>query len=144
MGEQAYSDRLMPRIREYEMAGHWKFLGNLDPIQMAAFYPNLDVFTVPSLKFHRSLWARADRSDDERRAQRSIRAAGGASTSEDARHGTRLELANSESLSKCSFLKCWTIKKNIAVDIPAIKTAYDPDSIAQEYEKLFAKLMEKS
>src|SRR6185369_14147460 len=49
MGEQAYSDRLMPRIREYEMAGHWTFLGNLDPVQMAAFYPNLNVLTVPSL-----------------------------------------------------------------------------------------------
>jgi glycosyltransferase involved in cell wall biosynthesis len=49
MGEQAYSDRLMPRIREYEIQGHWTFLGNLDPIQMAAFYLNLDVLTVPSL-----------------------------------------------------------------------------------------------
>ncbi|MFN8428272.1 MAG: glycosyltransferase family 4 protein, partial [Anaerolineales bacterium] len=49
MGEQAYSDRLMPRIREYEAAGHWTFLGNLDPVDMAAFYPNLDVLTVPSL-----------------------------------------------------------------------------------------------
>src|SRR5512147_1252270 len=49
MGEQAYSDRLMPRIREYEVAGHWTFLGNLDPVDMAAFYPNLDVLTVPSL-----------------------------------------------------------------------------------------------
>src|SRR5574342_180451 len=49
MGEQAYSDRLMPRIREYEVAGHWTFLGNLDPVEMAAFYPNLDMLTVPSL-----------------------------------------------------------------------------------------------
>jgi len=42
MGEQAYSDRLMPRINAYEVQGHWKFLGNLDPVQMAAYYPNLD------------------------------------------------------------------------------------------------------
>src|SRR5690606_833180 len=49
MGEQAYSDRLMPRIREYEIQGNWKFLGNLDPVQMAAYYPNLDVITGPSL-----------------------------------------------------------------------------------------------
>ncbi len=49
MGEQSYSDRLMPRIREYEVSGHWTFLGNLDPVEMAAFYPNLDVLTVPSL-----------------------------------------------------------------------------------------------
>ena len=49
MGEQAYFDRLMPRIREYENAGHWTFLGNLNPAQMSAFYPNLDVLVVPSL-----------------------------------------------------------------------------------------------
>jgi glycosyltransferase involved in cell wall biosynthesis len=28
-------------------------------------------------------------------------------------------------------------------DVEAIKRAYDPDSIAQEYEKLFARLMKK-
>lgn len=49
MGELAYAERLMPRIRQYEADGHWKFLGILDPQQMAAFYPNLDVITVPSL-----------------------------------------------------------------------------------------------
>ena len=41
--------RPMPRIRAYEVQGHWTFLGNLDPVQMAAFYPNLNVLTVPSL-----------------------------------------------------------------------------------------------
>jgi glycosyltransferase involved in cell wall biosynthesis len=28
-------------------------------------------------------------------------------------------------------------------DIAAIKKSYDPDSVAQEYEKLFARLMKK-
>ncbi|HSK65574.1 MAG TPA: glycosyltransferase family 4 protein, partial [Anaerolineales bacterium] len=32
MGEQAYFNRLIPQIREYEISGHWRFLGNLDPI----------------------------------------------------------------------------------------------------------------
>src|SRR6185503_9255242 len=36
MGEQAYFDRLRPQIREYEVSGHWKFLGNLDPVQLSA------------------------------------------------------------------------------------------------------------
>jgi glycosyltransferase involved in cell wall biosynthesis len=49
MGESAYADRLKPRIRERELSGHWTFLGNLSPTQMAAFYPNLDVLVVPSL-----------------------------------------------------------------------------------------------
>ena len=31
MGELAYAERLMPRIRQYEADGHWKFLGILDP-----------------------------------------------------------------------------------------------------------------
>jgi glycosyltransferase involved in cell wall biosynthesis len=49
LGEQEYYNRLMPIIQNYQEQGHWKFLGVLDPSQMAAFYPNLDVLVVPSL-----------------------------------------------------------------------------------------------
>ncbi len=49
LGEQAYAQRLDPLIRRYEQSGQWKFLGVLNPLQMAAFYPNLDVLVVPSL-----------------------------------------------------------------------------------------------
>lgn len=49
MGEQEYFHRLLPRIQHYSEKGQWKFLGILDPAQMAAFYPNLDVLVVPSL-----------------------------------------------------------------------------------------------
>jgi glycosyltransferase involved in cell wall biosynthesis len=49
LGEETYAQRLDPLIRRYERAGQWKFLGVLDAVQMAAFYPNLDVVVVPSL-----------------------------------------------------------------------------------------------
>ncbi len=49
MGEEAYSERLTPHIKRYQHAGQWKFLGILNPLQMASFYPNLDVLVVPSL-----------------------------------------------------------------------------------------------
>jgi glycosyltransferase involved in cell wall biosynthesis len=49
LAEQAYADKLAPTINRYEDQGKWKFLGILDPVQMAAFYPNLDVLVVPSL-----------------------------------------------------------------------------------------------
>lgn len=49
MGERAYYERLLPAIRGFEQSGNWKFLGNLDPTQMAAYYPNLDVLVVSSL-----------------------------------------------------------------------------------------------
>lgn len=49
LGEEAYWKRLSPIIQGYIEQGAWKFVGNLNPEQMAAFYPNLDVFLVPSL-----------------------------------------------------------------------------------------------
>jgi glycosyltransferase involved in cell wall biosynthesis len=49
LGEDIYAARLFPRIEEYIKEGHWKWLGVLDQKEMAAFYPNLDIITVPSL-----------------------------------------------------------------------------------------------
>ncbi len=49
MGEEAYLRRLLPTIQQYQANGQWKFLGNLSPDQMSAFYSNLDVLVVPSL-----------------------------------------------------------------------------------------------
>ena len=49
MGEQDYFEKLAPQIRRYRDMGKWTFLGVLTPLQMAAFYPNLDVIVVPSL-----------------------------------------------------------------------------------------------
>ncbi len=49
IGEQDYLKRLMPTIEEYQQSGNWEFVGSLQPRQMAAFYPNLDVLVLPSL-----------------------------------------------------------------------------------------------
>ncbi|MEJ5201484.1 MAG: glycosyltransferase family 4 protein [Anaerolineales bacterium] len=49
IGEEQYFKRLFPLIQKYEGEGHWKFLGNLDPSQMAMFYPNIDLLVLPSL-----------------------------------------------------------------------------------------------
>jgi len=47
LGEESYAKRLIPLLKTYE--DRWKFLGVLNPLQMAAFYRNLDVLVVPSL-----------------------------------------------------------------------------------------------
>jgi glycosyltransferase involved in cell wall biosynthesis len=49
IGEEKYWERLSPTIKQYESAGNWKFLGNLNPVEMAQYYPNLDVLVLPSL-----------------------------------------------------------------------------------------------
>ena len=47
LGEEAYARQLEPLFRQHEE--RWEFLGVLNPMQMAALYPALDVIVVPSL-----------------------------------------------------------------------------------------------
>ncbi|WP_298401322.1 glycosyltransferase family 4 protein [uncultured Chloroflexus sp.] len=47
LGEEAYALRLAPLFERFR--DHWTFLGTLNPTEMAAFFPNLDVLVVPSL-----------------------------------------------------------------------------------------------
>lgn len=49
IGEEQYFKRLSPRIEEYQARGSWRYVGSLNPEQIAAFYPNLDLFVFPSL-----------------------------------------------------------------------------------------------
>jgi glycosyltransferase involved in cell wall biosynthesis len=48
-GEVAYYQRLSPTIQEYTRQGNWQFLGPLNPRQLASFYPNVDLLLLPSL-----------------------------------------------------------------------------------------------
>jgi len=140
MGEQAYSDRLMPRIREYELGGHWTFLGNLDPVEIAAFYPNLDVFTVPSL------------NSTEAFGLVQIEAMmNGVPCVASALPGVRqpvmmhgmgrvAKIGDPDDLAAC-LLEVLDHPDKYRGDTQAIRKTYDPDSVAAEYEKLFEKLM---
>ena len=142
MGEQAYFNRLIPRIREYEHSGHWKFLGNLDPIDLAAVYPNLDVITVPSL------------NSTEAFGLVQIEAMiNGVPCVPSALPGVRqpvlmhgmgrvARIGDPAHLAEC-ILEVLGEPETFRRDQQAIKTAYNPDSIAAEYEKLFKRLMKK-
>lgn len=142
MGEQAYYDRLIPRIREYEIAGHWTFLGNLDPVQMAAFYPNLDVLTVPSL------------NSTEAFGLVQIEAMmNGVPCVPSALPGVRqpvmmhgmgrvAKIGDAVSLAE-SILEVLDEPQKFKGDVDSIRKTYNPDSIAQEYEKLFERLIKK-
>lgn len=140
MGEQAYSDRLMPRIRTYEIGGHWAFLGNLDPIEMAAFYPNLDVLTVPSL------------NSTEAFGLVQIEAMmNGVPCVPSALPGVRqpvmlhgmgrvASIGDSADLAE-SILEVLNEPDKFRRDVESIRKSYHPDSVAAAYEKLFKRLM---
>ena len=142
MGEQEYSERLMPRIHDYEKAGHWTFLGNLDPLQMAAFYPNLDVLVVPSL------------NSTEAFGLVQIEAMlNGVPCVASALPGVRMpvqlhkmgrvaRIGDPASLAE-SILEVLDGPKKFGDELATLKKTYAPDTIAAEYEKLFEILMRK-
>lgn len=139
MGEQAYFDRLIPKIHEYETSGHWTFLGNLTPVQLAALYPNLDVLTVPSLNSTEAfglvqIEAMMDGVPSVPSALPGVRRPV-------QMHGMGVvsEIGNAKSLA-ASILEVLDNSQKFRGDVAGIKKAYDPDSIAQEYEKLFERL----
>jgi glycosyltransferase involved in cell wall biosynthesis len=49
LGEDAYRERLARSIETHQQAGRWVFTGILSPLEMSAFYSNLDLLVVPSL-----------------------------------------------------------------------------------------------
>jgi glycosyltransferase involved in cell wall biosynthesis len=143
MGERAYAERLMPRIRELEQADHWTFLGNLSAVEMAAFYPNLNVLVVPSL------------NSTEAFGLVQIEAMlNGVPCVTSALPGVRMpvqmhgmglvvRIGDSADLAD-SILEVLSEPGKFRGDIESIRRAYDPDTIAAEYERLFEGLMKKN
>lgn len=142
MGEQAYHDRLIPRIREFEGKGHWTFLGNLDPVEMAAFYPNLDVLVVPSLnsteafglvQVEAMLNGVPCVASDLPGVRQPVGMHG---------MGRISRIGDADSLAG-SILEVLDEPQKFRGDPGYIKQLYEPDSAAAEYEKLFERLMRK-
>ena len=142
MGEQAYAARLMPRIREMERLGHWKFLGNLSPDEMAAYYPNLSVLVVPSL------------NSTEAFGLVQIEAMlNGIPCVASALPGVRMPVqmhgmgrvaavGDPASLAQ-GMLEVLDEPARFRGDIESIRRAYDPDATAVQYESLFEQLMRR-
>jgi len=142
MGEQAYYDRLMPKIREYEASGHWTFLGNLAPVDLAAVYPNLDVITVPSLNSTEAFGL--VQIEAMMNGVPSVPSALPGVRQPVKMHGMGrvAKIGDPADLAAC-ILEVLDEPQKYQGDIEAIKKAYNPDSIAAEYEKLFQRLMKK-
>jgi glycosyltransferase involved in cell wall biosynthesis len=140
MGEQAYFDRLIPQIREYEKSGHWTFLGNLDPVRLAAVYPNLDVLTVPSLNSTEAFGL--VQIEAMMNGVPCVPSALPGVRQPVAMHGMGrvAKIGDPASLAE-SILKVLARPKKYKSDIESIRKSYKPDSIAAEYEKLFERLM---
>jgi glycosyltransferase involved in cell wall biosynthesis len=142
MGEQAYFDRLIPRIRDFEISGHWRFLGNLDPIDLAAVYPNLDVLTVPSLNSTEAFGL--VQIEAMMNGVPSVPSALPGVRQPVLMHGMGrvARIGDPAHLAEC-ILEILGEPEKFRGDLESIRKSYKPDSIAAEYEKLFERLMRK-
>jgi glycosyltransferase involved in cell wall biosynthesis len=142
MGEGAYYERLIPRIREYEKKGQWTFLGNLSPLQLAAVYPNLDVITVPSLNSTEAFGL--VQIEAMLNGVPSVPSALPGVRQPVLMHGMGrvAEIGDPASLAG-AILEVLGDAEKFKGDPSEIARQYNPDTIAAEYEKLFEKLMEK-
>ena len=140
MGEQAYYDRLIPRIREYKEKGQWTFLGNISLKQLAAVYPNLDVITVPSLNSTEAFGL--VQIEAMMNGVPSVPSALPGVRQPVLMHGMGRvsEIGNSASLAE-AIIGVLDEANKYKGDPSKLARQYDPDSVAAEYEKLFARLM---
>lgn len=142
MGEQAYFERLRPVIQKYESSGHWKFLGNLDLEKMAAYYPNLDALVVPSLNSTEAfglvqIEAMMNGTPCIASALPGVRR-----PAQMHKMGEVVPIGDSSALAD-ALLKVLASREKYKCDVAELKRIYDPESVAVEYERLFAKLKGK-
>jgi glycosyltransferase involved in cell wall biosynthesis len=139
MGEQEYAERLMPRIQSLEESGHWKFLGVLNPQQMAGFYPLLDVLVVPSLNSTEAfglvqIEAMLNNVPCVASALPGVR--------QPVKMHDMGEIASIGIVSELAqgLIKVLSNKEKYHCDTMKLAEIYDPDAIAVKYEELFERL----
>lgn len=142
LGEQAYSERLMPRIREHQARGQWTFLGVLDPGQMTAFYPNLDALVVPSLNSTEAFGLVQVEAMMHNVPCVASALPGVRRPVQMHAMGEVTPIGDSAALAQ-ALVKIFDEKEKYRCDTAALRKLYDPDSVAQEYEKLFAELQQR-
>ena len=142
MGEESYYRRLRPVIDRYISDGHWKFLGSLDPQQMAAFYPNIDILVIPSLNSTEAFGLVQIEAMINGAPSIASNLPGVRKPVQFHSMGKVVPIGDSKALGEALV--------EILSDLPAYKSdsapiieRYLPDTIAAAYERLFAGLLEE-
>lgn len=142
IGEEAYFARLFPIIQQYQNTGNWKFLGSLDPKQMAMFYPNIDALVLPSLnsteafglvQIESMLCGTPSVASNLPGVRQPVKIHG---------MGKVVPIGDSDALAE-ALLAIFKSPQGYQADREGIMKRYFPDTIAMEYEKLFAELQQK-
>ncbi len=139
LSEERYIERLMPLIRRYQEKGNWKFLGLLSPHEMACFYPNLDILTIPSLNSTEAfglvqIEAMINKVPSIASNLPGVR-------QPVIRHGMGevIQIGDFKELAQ-AVIKVFEHKEKYSIGYQKIKEQYTPISVAEEYIKLFREI----
>ncbi len=142
LGERAYYERLIPRIRRYQESGHWTFLGVLTPEEMSAFYPNLDVLVVPSLNSTEAFGLVQVEAMMYNVPCVASALPGVRQPVLMHQMGEIIPIGDSQALAE-ALLKVIEARQRYRCDTREIARTYDPQTVAQAYEALFLDLLQK-
>jgi glycosyltransferase involved in cell wall biosynthesis len=142
VGEEHYFQRLAPRIQAFQAQGHWRFLGVLNPEDMARFYPNIDVLVLPSLNSTEAFGL----------VQIEAMMNGVPCVASDLpgvrqpvlRHqmGRIAPVGDSQALAE-AILEVLNHREQFVVDRDAIRQQYHPDAVAARFETLFQGMLDE-
>ena len=139
IGEEQYINRLMSRIQKYIEEGHWRFVGVLNPAQMATYYPNIDVLTLPSLNATEAFGLVQIEAMMNGKPSIASSLPGVRQPVMMHKMGKVVPIGDSSALAE-ALIEVLSHPQDYQGNVAAITDRYLPDSIAQEYEKLFAEM----
>lgn len=139
LGEQKYAAKLTPKIKLFESRGQWKFLGILNPQQMVAFYPNLDVLVIPSLNSTEAFGLVQVEAMMNNVPCVASALPGVRRPVQMHNMGKVVPIGDSSALAE-ALLDVLAEKEKYHCDREILRNLYDPDSVAKEYEMLFEEL----
>lgn len=141
IGEEAYYQRLSPMFEKFQASGNWQFVGPLNPAQVAAFFPNLNVHVLPSLNSTEAFGLVQIEGmingvpsvvSDLPGVRQPVKVHG---------MGRIVPIGDPAGLAE-AVLEVLAHSQNYRSDPAEIARRYAPESIAAEYENLFAEIQQ--
>jgi glycosyltransferase involved in cell wall biosynthesis len=142
IGEEAYSEKLMPVIERYQREGHWRFLGTLDPDEMARFYSNIDVLVLPSLNSTEAFGLVQIEAMLHQVPAVASNLPGVRQPVLMHKMGKISEIGNAGSLAR-AILDVLAEKDRYKVSTAELAGLYDPDRIAEAYEQMLDEIRQE-
>ena len=136
VGEEQYFQRLLPVIEKFQQNGNWDFVGPLTPRQMAAFYPNLDILIVPSLNSTEAFGLVQIEAMMNGVPCVTSNLPGVRQPVMMHDMGRIFEIGDSAGLAR-AVIEVFDNQKDMKKPGPGEFDCYDPNSVAERYEKLF-------